>query len=112
VECRINAEHSETFRPSPGKIEEFHAPGGPGIRMETHIYSGYTVPSHYDSMIGKLIAHGEDRDSAIKRMCNALRETVIEGIDTNIKLQRSILKDAAFQAGGANIHYLEKKLGL
>jgi acetyl-CoA carboxylase, biotin carboxylase subunit len=112
VECRINAENSETFRPSPGKIVEFHAPGGPGIRMETHIYSGYTVPSHYDSMIGKLIAHGEDRDSAIKRMCNALRETVIEGIDTNIKLQRSILKDAAFQAGGANIHYLEKKLGL
>ncbi|MGE5155464.1 MAG: acetyl-CoA carboxylase biotin carboxylase subunit [Bdellovibrio bacteriovorus] len=112
VECRINAEHSETFRPSPGKITEFHAPGGPGIRMETHIYSGYTVPCHYDSMIGKLIAHGEDRDSAIKRMCNALRETVIEGIDTNIKLQRSILKDAAFQAGGANIHYLEKKLGL
>jgi acetyl-CoA carboxylase biotin carboxylase subunit len=112
VECRINAEHSETFRPSPGKITEFHAPGGPGIRMETHIYSGYTVPPHYDSMIGKLIAHGEDRDSAIARMCNALRETVIEGIDTNIKLQRSILKDSAFQAGGANIHYLEKKLGL
>jgi acetyl-CoA carboxylase biotin carboxylase subunit len=112
VECRINAEHSETFRPSPGKITEFHAPGGPGIRMETHIYSGYTVPPYYDSMIGKLIAHGEDRDSAIKRMCNALRETVIEGIDTNIKLQRSILKDAAFQTGGANIHYLEKKLGL
>ena len=112
VECRINAEHSETFRPSPGKITEFHAPGGPGIRMETHIYSGYTVPPYYDSMIGKLIAHGEDRDSAIKRMCNALRETIIEGIDTNIKLQRSILKDAAFQTGGANIHYLEKKLGL
>ncbi|MFZ0788111.1 MAG: acetyl-CoA carboxylase biotin carboxylase subunit [Chromatiaceae bacterium] len=112
VECRINAEHSETFRPSPGKITEFHAPGGPGIRMETHIYSGYTVPPHYDSMIGKLIAHGENRDSAIARMCNALRETVIEGIDTNIKLQRSILKDSAFQAGGANIHYLEKKLGL
>ncbi len=112
VECRINAEHSETFRPSPGKITEFHAPGGPGIRLETHIYSGYTVPSHYDSMIGKLIAHGEDRNSAIARMCNALRETVIEGIDTNIRLQRSILRDAAFQAGGANIHYLEKKLGL
>ena len=112
VECRINAEHSETFRPCPGKITEFHAPGGPGIRMETHIYSGYTVPAHYDSMIGKLIAHGEDRDCAIRRMCNALRETVIEGIDTNIRLQRSILKDSAFQAGGANIHYLEKKLGL
>lgn len=112
VECRINAEHSETFRPSPGKITEFHAPGGPGIRMETHIYSGYTVPPHYDSMIGKLIAHGEDRNAAIARMCNALRETVIEGIDTNIKLQRTIMRDAAFQAGGANIHYLEKKLGL
>jgi acetyl-CoA carboxylase biotin carboxylase subunit len=112
VECRINAEHSETFRPSPGKITEFHAPGGPGIRLDTHIYSGYTVPPHYDSMIGKLIAHGEDRQCAIARMCNALRETVIEGIDTNIKLQRSILRDAAFQAGGANIHYLEKKLGL
>jgi len=112
VECRINAENSETFRPSPGKITEVHAPGGPGIRMETHIYSGYTVPPYYDSMIGKLIAHGEDRRSAIRRMCNALRETVIEGIDTNIRLQRSILKDAAFQAGGANIHYLEKKLGL
>ena len=112
VECRINAEHSETFRPSPGKITEFHAPGGPGIRLETHIYSGYTVPSHYDSMIGKLIAHGEDRKAAIARMCNALRETVIEGIDTNIKLQRSIMRDSAFQAGGANIHYLEKKLGL
>jgi acetyl-CoA carboxylase, biotin carboxylase subunit len=112
VECRINAEHSETFRPSPGKITEFHAPGGPGIRLETHIYSGYTVPSHYDSMIGKLIAHGEDRKSAIARMCNALRETIIEGIDTNIKLQRTIMRDSAFQAGGANIHYLEKKLGL
>ena len=112
VECRINAEHSETFRPSPGKITEFHAPGGPGIRLETHIYSGYTVPSHYDSMIGKLIAHGEDRQAAIARMCNALRETVIEGIDTNIKLQRTIMRDSAFQAGGANIHYLEKKLGL
>ncbi len=112
IECRINAEHSETFRPSPGKIIEFHAPGGPGIRMDTHIYSGYTVPSHYDSMIGKLVSHGEDRQVAITRMSNALRETVIEGIDTNIKLQRSIMRDAAFEAGGANIHYLEKKLGL
>ncbi len=112
VECRINAEDPERFLPSPGRITEFHAPGGPGIRMETHIYSGYTVPPHYDSMIGKLIAHGEDRDAAIARMCNALRETVIEGIKTNIPLQRQIMKDAAFQAGGANIHYLEKKLGL
>ncbi len=112
VECRINAEDSETFMPSPGKITEFHAPGGPGVRLETHIYSGYTVPRYYDSMIGKLITHGEDRESAIARMCNALRETVIDGIRTNIKLQRSILKDGAFLAGGANIHYLEKKLGM
>jgi acetyl-CoA carboxylase biotin carboxylase subunit len=110
IECRLNAEHPETFVPSPGRIEEFHAPGGPGIRMETHIYSGYLVPPYYDSMIGKLIAHGENRNSALARMCNALRETVIDGINTNIPLQRQILKDAAFQAGGANIHYLEKKL--
>ena len=112
IECRINAEDSETFIPSPGKIQEFHAPGGPGIRMETHIYRGYTVPPYYDSMIGKLIAHGETRSAAIARMCSALREIVIDGINTNINLQRQILLDAAFQAGGANIHYLEKKLGI
>ncbi|ESQ15055.1 MAG: acetyl-CoA carboxylase biotin carboxylase subunit [Thiohalocapsa sp. PB-PSB1] len=112
IECRLNAEHSETFMPSPGRIVEFHAPGGPGIRLDTHIYSGYLVPSHYDSMIGKLIAHGEDRSAALARMCSALRETVIEGIHTNIPLQRQILKDAAFQQGGANIHFLEKKLGM
>jgi acetyl-CoA carboxylase biotin carboxylase subunit len=112
IECRINAEDSETFIPSPGRIREFHAPGGPGIRMETHIYNGYMVPPYYDSMIGKLIAHGEDRSAAIARMCNALRETVIDGINTNIRLQRQIMRDAAFQAGGANIHYLEKKLGM
>ena len=112
IECRINAEDSETFMPSPGRIAEFHAPGGPGIRMETHIYSGYVVPPYYDSMIGKLIAHGENRDCALARMCNALRETVIDGINTNIKLQRILMKDAAFQAGGVNIHYLEKKLGM
>jgi acetyl-CoA carboxylase biotin carboxylase subunit len=112
IECRLNAEDSETFMPSPGKIQEFHAPGGPGIRMETHIYSGYVVPPYYDSMIGKLIAHGENRECALARMCNALRETVIDGINTNIKLQRILMKDAAFQAGGVNIHYLEKKLGM
>ncbi len=112
IECRLNAEHPETFLPSPGRIREFHAPGGPGIRLETHIYSGYTVPPHYDSMIGKLIAHGEDRRSAIARLCNALRETVIDGIHTNLPLQRRILTDAVFQKGGANIHYLEKKLGM
>ena len=112
IECRLNAEHPETFIPSPGRIVEFHAPGGPGIRMETHIYSGYNVPPYYDSMIGKLIAHGEDRASALARMSNALRETVIEGIHTNLPLQRRILTDAAFRTGGVNIHYLEKKLGL
>ncbi|AGA89056.1 acetyl-CoA carboxylase, biotin carboxylase subunit [Thioflavicoccus mobilis 8321] len=112
IECRINAEDSETFRPSPGRIEEFHGPGGPGIRLDTHIYSGYVVPPYYDSMIGKLVAHGEDRESALARMCNALRETVIEGISTNIPLQRQIMKDVAFRTGGANIHYLEKKLGM
>ena len=112
IECRLNAEHPETFIPSPGRIQEFHAPGGPGIRMETHIYSGYYVPPYYDSMIGKLIAHGEDRNSALARMSNALRETVIDGIHTNLPLQRRILTDAAFRAGGVNIHYLEKKLGL
>ena len=112
IECRINAEDSETFMPSPGRIAEFHAPGGPGIRMDTHMYSGYVVPPYYDSMIGKLIAHGENRECALARMCNALRETVIDGINTNIKLQRILMKDAAFQAGGVNIHYLEKKLGM
>jgi acetyl-CoA carboxylase, biotin carboxylase subunit len=112
IECRLNAEDSDTFMPSPGRIQEFHAPGGPGIRMETHIYSGYVVPPYYDSMIGKLIAHGENRECALARMCNALRETVIDGIATNIKLQRTLMKDSAFQAGGVNIHYLEKKLGM
>jgi acetyl-CoA carboxylase biotin carboxylase subunit len=112
IECRINAEDSETFLPSPGRIHEYHAPGGPGIRMETHIYSGYRVPPYYDSMIGKLVAHGEDRRAAIARMCSGLRETVIDGIDTNIALQRQIMRDAVFKAGGANIHYLGKMLGM
>jgi acetyl-CoA carboxylase biotin carboxylase subunit len=112
IECRLNAEDPKNFMPSPGTINMFHAPGGPGVRIDTHIYNGYKVPPYYDSMIGKLIAHGEDRDSALARMSSALRETVIDGINTNIPLQRQILKDAAFQAGGANIHYLEKKLGM
>lgn len=110
IECRINAEHPETFMPSPGKVTEFHAPGGPGVRIDTHLYSGYTVPCHYDSLIAKLITHGEDRRSAIARMCNALRELVIEGIETNINLHRMILRDSGFLAGGTNIHYLEKML--
>ena len=112
IECRINAEDSETFMPSPGTIQSYHAPGGPGIRMDTHIYNGYFVPPYYDSMIGKLIAHGATRESALARMRVALNEIVIDGIKTNIRLQRSIVTDCAFMEGGTNIHYLEKKLGL
>ena len=112
IECRINAEDARTFMPCPGKITAYHPPGGPGIRVESHIYAGYTVPPNYDSMIGKIIAHGDSRASAIARMRGALSEVFIEGIRTNVALQMDIMDDAAFQAGGANIHYLEKKLGL
>jgi acetyl-CoA carboxylase biotin carboxylase subunit len=112
IECRLNAEDAKTFMPSPGVIQQFHMPGGPGIRCETHIYNGYKVPPYYDSMIGKLIAHGEDRASAIARMKTALSEMVIDGIKTNIQLQVDIMADSAFATGGQNIHYLEKKLGL
>jgi acetyl-CoA carboxylase biotin carboxylase subunit len=112
IECRINAEHPETFVPSPGKIERYHPPGGPGIRMDTHIYGGYVVPPHYDSMIGKLIAFGCNREVAIARMLGALDEISITGINTNIELHKRIIGDANFQAGGTNIHYLENKLGL
>ncbi|MCU7934573.1 MAG: acetyl-CoA carboxylase biotin carboxylase subunit [Candidatus Thiodiazotropha sp. (ex Dulcina madagascariensis)] len=112
IECRINAEDPENFLPSPGTIGQLHTPGGPGIRVDTHIYNGYRVPPYYDSMIGKLIAHGETRDSAIARMRIALQEMVISGIKTNIPLHLDIMRDSAFKAGGANIHYLEKKLGL
>ncbi len=111
IECRINAENPETFAPSPGKITRYHAPGGLGIRVDSHIYADYTVPPYYDSMIGKLIVHAEDRATAIKRMHGALSEMVIEGIKTNIPLQQRIMEDAAFKAGGADIHYLEKMLG-
>ncbi|ATF09361.1 acetyl-CoA carboxylase biotin carboxylase subunit [Candidatus Enterovibrio altilux] len=112
IECRINAEDPECFLPCPGKIDRFHAPGGMGVRWESHIYSGYTVPSHYDSMIGKLICFGENRGVAIARMCNALSEMIIDGIKTNISLQLKIMTDENFQHGGTNIHYLEKKLGM
>jgi acetyl-CoA carboxylase, biotin carboxylase subunit len=112
IECRINAEDPVKFIPSPGKITRLHMAGGPGIRVDTHIYDGYTVPPYYDSMIGKLIAHGNSREVAIARMNTALSEMVIEGIKTNIPLHQEIMTDAAFAAGGANIHYLEKKLGL
>ncbi|MGL5757505.1 acetyl-CoA carboxylase biotin carboxylase subunit [Plesiomonas sp.] len=112
IECRINAEDPETFLPSPGKITHFHSPGGFGVRWESHIYTGYTVPPYYDSMIGKLITYGETREIAISRMRNALSETIIDGIKTNIGLQERIMADEHFQQGGTNIHYLEKKLGL
>jgi len=110
VECRINAEDPETFVPSPGKVSVFHPPGGPGIRLDSHLYSGYTVPSQYDSLIGKLIAHGQDRDTALARMRTALSEFVIDGIKTNIPLHERLCRDSAFLAGGTNIHYLEAKL--
>ncbi|MEJ2060727.1 MAG: acetyl-CoA carboxylase biotin carboxylase subunit [Gammaproteobacteria bacterium] len=112
IECRINAEDPKNFTPSPGTITQFHAPGGPGIRLETHIYNGYRVPPYYDSMIGKLIAYGENRATAIARMRGALAEIVVDGIKTNIPLQQDIMADSAFQQGGTDIHYLEKKLGL
>ncbi|MCH9693360.1 MAG: acetyl-CoA carboxylase biotin carboxylase subunit [Gammaproteobacteria bacterium] len=112
IECRVNAEDPNNFMPSPGMVTLWHPPGGPGIRVESHIYSGYKVPPYYDSMIGKIIAHGESREAALARMRNALSEVVIEGIKTNIPLHQEILQHAAFQAGGTDIHYLEKRLGL
>lgn len=112
IECRINAEDSKTFIPSPGTIELYHPPGGPGIRMDSHIYTGYAVPPHYDSMIGKLITHGDTRETAIARMKGALSEIIIDGINTNIELQKRIIADGNFAIGETNIHYLEKKLGL
>jgi acetyl-CoA carboxylase biotin carboxylase subunit len=111
-ECRINAEDSKTFLPCPGTIKHFHAPGGIGIRVDSHIYNGYTVPPHYDSLIAKLISFGEDRETALKRMSIALDEMLVDGIRSNIPLQKEIVKDCNFQEGGVNIHYLEKKLGL
>ncbi|NBM67335.1 acetyl-CoA carboxylase biotin carboxylase subunit [Proteus sp. G2663] len=112
IECRINAEDPKTFMPSPGTITRFHSPGGFGVRWESHIYAGYTVPPHYDSMIGKLITYGETREIAISRMKNALAELIIDGIKTNIELHQFIMNDENFQKGGTDIHYLEKRLGL
>jgi acetyl-CoA carboxylase biotin carboxylase subunit len=112
IECRINAEDPFNFVPSPGKINKFHMPGGPGVRIDTHAYSGYTVPPHYDSMIGKLITYGETRDQAIARMRIALSEMMIDGINTNVPLHAELMADAAFHQGGTSIHYLEQKLGI
>lgn len=110
IECRINAEDPDNFLPSPGTITRYHPPGGLGVRIDSHIYSNYKVPANYDSMIAKVIIHAEDRDMAIKRMHGALSEMVIEGIKTNIPLQRRIMEDEGFRNGGADIHHLEKML--
>jgi acetyl-CoA carboxylase, biotin carboxylase subunit len=110
IECRINAEDPIRFTPSPGKITSYHPPGGPGIRVDSHVYQGYTVPPNYDSLICKLIAYGADRDQAIRRMRIALSEMVIEGIQTNIPLHQELLLDNRVIKGGVNIHYLEQKL--
>jgi len=111
-ECRINAEDPVTFMPQPGTINAYHAPGGNGVRVDSHIYNGYTVPPNYDSLIGKVITYGHDREAALSRMRIALDEMVIDGIKTNIPLHEDLVRDESFKKGGVNIHYLEKKLGL
>lgn len=111
-ECRINAEDPKTFFPSPGKVDNFHTPGGLGVRVDSHLYSGYTVPPDYDSMVAKVITHGEDRATALARMRTALSELIVGGIKTNISLHEALVSDQKFIEGGVNIHYLEKKLGL
>lgn len=110
IECRINAEHPRTFLPSPGKVTRFHVPGGPGVRVDSHVYRDYVVPPYYDAMIGKLICHGDNRDAALARMRTALDEIVLEGIQSNILLHREILEDRGFSNGGVTIHYLEQEL--
>ena len=112
IECRINAEDPYKFTPSPGRITTWHPPGGPGVRVDSHVYANYFVPSHYDSMIGKIITHGDTREQALARMRIALSETVIEGIQTNIPLHRELMLDAKFVEGGTSIHYLEGWLGV
>ena len=110
IECSINAEDPYKFTPSPGRITTWHTPGGPGVRVDSHIYANYFVPPNYDSMIGKIIVHGDTRDQALARMRTALAETVVEGINTNIPLHRELMVDAKFTDGGTNIHYLEEWL--
>ncbi|HCL2730467.1 acetyl-CoA carboxylase biotin carboxylase subunit [Pseudomonas sp. 17053703] len=112
LECRINAEDPKTFMPSPGKVKHFHAPGGNGVRVDSHLYSGYSVPPNYDSLVGKVITYGADRDEALARMRNALDELIVDGIKTNTEPHKDLVRDAAFCKGGVNIHYLEKKLGM
>jgi len=110
IECRINAEDPRTFMPSPGTIKTFHAPGGHGVRVDSHVYSGYTVPPHYDSLIGKLITYADTREAALAKMRQALDELVVDGIRTNAALHRELVTDTSFMAGGVSIHYLESKL--
>jgi acetyl-CoA carboxylase biotin carboxylase subunit len=107
IECRVNAEDPYTFVPSPGRITMWHPPGGPGVRVDSHIYTNYFVPPHYDSMVGKIIVHGDTREQALARMRIALQETVIEGILTNVPLHRELMADAKFIEGSTSIHYLE-----
>ncbi len=112
IECRINAEDPDNFMPSPGLVKHFHAPGGNGVRVDTHLYSGYSVPPNYDSLIGKIITWGGTREESMARMRNALDEIIIDGIKSNVPLHRDLLNDKGFCEGGVNIHYLEKKLGM
>ena len=112
IECRINAEDPRTFMPSPGTVTFYHAPGGNGVRVDSHLYSGYKVPPNYDSLVGKLITYGASRDEALARMRNAIDELVVDGIKTNTPLHRELVRDPGFCKGGVNIHYLEHKLGL
>lgn len=112
LECRINAEDPKTFMPSPGRVKHFHAPGGNGVRVDSHLYSGYAVPPNYDSLVGKIITYGKDRAEAMARMRNALDELIVDGIKTNTELHKELVRDKEFCKGGVNIHYLEKKLGM
>ena len=110
IECRINAEDPYNFTPSPGKITAWHPPGGPGVRVDSHAYTGYTVPPYYDSMIAKVLVHGDTREQAIARMKIALSEMAVDGIKTNLDLHRDLMQDPGFQTGGTSIHYLEELL--
>jgi len=112
IECRINAEDPDTFMPSPGRITQYHMAGGPGVRVDSHVYSNYFVPPYYDSMIGKIITHGMHRKEALARMNGALQEMVVDGIKTNLSLHRGFMQDSAFMKGGCDIHYLEKEYGI
>ena len=112
IECRVNAEDPVTFTPCPGRISQYHMAGGPGVRVDSHVYSNYVVPPYYDSMIGKIITHGMHRNEALARMNGALQEMVVDGIKTNIPLHRELVQDPEFVKGECNIHYLEKKLAV